>query len=1003
MSRLRPLHIPFAQGFSEEVDAKVLPDGVFRTLRNGRIDRVGSLRMRRGWRPVDMDVVSDDGIAIGGDYEALDLYSAGDSLVALVAVDDARLAVQTLVEHAASRPWVRRRQTHVPPVTDVRAVGQVPDLSTSVVAASAAVTSDGVWGATLVQSTTKTVLRVYRLANDETLFYDDFASSTDSAVRKVVSLGSTFGIVRNDTTSLDLQIFNPAAASSGLGALVTLVTAVVTHFDVAVAPETTPGFLHLVYVVAGEVSYARFSTAGVQSGSTKQVVASGAQAAYLATDDVTAHCVYQDLADDALHLLSFQATGSYTTLDGPTALNGTTGYGIARFAVGYTPTSAAVWVAAEGPTGFTVDMIEVVESSHAITAIIEHGSTSLVGGWVTRGAYAGFGFLRGATAGQFDLGYTDSAGPWFAASFNLGRVQSAGGPWAPGQAPTGDVVSLLPRASDVTAATSRAAGQIATTQALVRTWRVFDQTRRRPGVEFAGALYLTGGVLTQVLSGGLAENGMLKPVISAVVDSNGSGTIANGVYQYRAVVVWTDRGGRLHRSQVSDSVSNTTAGADDTVTVSVDIPKTLRRDPDLDIDPVVELYRTEAGPGELFYHVASAVAAAAADDTIAVVDTSPDATIVDNKRLYTEGEFGSVSGALDVTLPNPSSFAAVLRDRLVLASSNAAEYQFSQIALPEEPVAFTQPGVSGPTAFAYQDAVEGGITALATLDQTVVLGTATRLFITEGGEGPNLAGVGEFPSPARLPSDVGVYDARSLVEDANGLWFLGTVDRLYVLPRGQSSPTAVDTATDQFAAGTLVGAGVDSDQDATCWAVADGTDSVLVARHAVTPNPWSIDDLPFTPRALVAHGGGLYAIDDVGAVWTNVADVYGDGSAGATAVVLQVETGDVQVFGQGGHGRLAVVETLGEYQSDATVLLEVSYDMGLTWDAISTAFTVSGLAAGTAFQRRWTPARQRGGKFRLRITMTPSSTTAEGCRLTGLSLYYVPSGGPTRLVGAKRR
>jgi hypothetical protein len=119
--------------------------------------------------------------------------------------------------------------------------------------------------------------------------------------------------------------------------------------------------------------------------------------------------------------------------------------------------------------------------------------------------------------------------------------------------------------------------------------------------------------------------------------------------------------------------------------------------------------------------------------------------------------------------------------------------------------------------------------------------------------------------------------------------------------------------------------------------------------------------------------------------------------------VLQFETADVQVFGQGGHGRLASIEVLGEYQTDATLLLEVSYDLGLSWDAIGTAFSVTGLAAGTAFQRRWTPNRQRGGKFRLRVTMTPSSTTAEGCRLTGLSVYYVPAGGPTRLVGTKRR
>ena len=997
MSRLKPLHIPFAAGFSDEVDSKLLPDGVLAELRNGRIDRVGSVRLRRGWRTVPLTTRNEGGGTSSTPDAAVDLYATSRGLVALVE-HDGRLALQTYVNPGTAAPWIVRSSQPVNPVTRVVETGRMADLDDDVTRVSCAVTADGVWGAVVEQTVAdEGFLRVFRIATDETRLFIPLTDPT-----KLVSLGSSLGIVEDTGTTLRLRTFDPSAAGGSFASSVTLVTATVSHFDAAVAVETAPTHVHLVYTVSGAVTYRKFGLTGTEVGTGKTVVASGAQAAYVASDDTTAHVVYQDSTSDELSLLTFSTTAPFTTTAGPTALNAGVAYTDGRVAIGYTPNhalGARVWVA--GGTSGETDTIRVNASTHAASTVVTHDSALLTSGWITRGSYAGVGLVRGAV-GSRDAYYTDADAPWAVLGTALAaNPQTSSGPWGVGQNVAGDVVVAWPRRSDATAAQSRAVGQIATRQAAVAAFRVFDTTARRPGVEFDGALYVTGGMLTQYVATSVTENGMLRPVIDATVASNGSGTIANGDYQYRAVVQWRDVGGRVHRSPVSDPEDVTTGGANDTVTVTVHVAKTLRRDADTTQAPVVELYRTEAGPGELFYHVASTTMTNA-DDSVDVVDTLPDASILDNKRLYTEGEFGTTSGALDIAPGRDSAFIATMRDRVVLGSAGIG-YQISQTALPEEPVAFTHPGYSGPAALAYQDTVNEPLTAVFTMDETVVLGTATRVYVT-GGEGPNLAGVGEFSSPARLPVDVGVLNASSVVEDASGVWFLGTADRVYVLPRGQTSPGAVLSARDRFAAGTCVGAAVSVEDDLTCWAIADGADSVLVSRHAQPPNPWAIDTLPFTPRALVGYGGGLYALDSAGGVWTNSADAtFGDGTSGATAVALRLATADVQAFGQGGHGRLAVVELLGTYQTDATLLAEVSYDLGLTWMAVGTAFTVTGLTAGEAFQRRWTPARQRGGKFRVRVTMTPSSTTGEGCNFTGVSLYYAVAGGPTRLPGSRRR
>lgn len=1001
MSRLRALHIPFVQGFSDEVDAKVLPDGVLRDLRNARIDRSGSVRLRRGWRPVDMSVQTSSGVG-GADREVRDLYSTGATLVGLT-YDTGAPHLQTYVAAASHTPWVVAGGA-ISPITRVKTRGNLPTIPADVIRATAAVTSDGVFGAVLAQTSAKSYLRVFRMDNDDTIYLDDFSAAGDSNPRKVVSIGEAFGIVDSTGSALRLRTLDPRDVAS-LSSAVTLVSVAASHFDVSVATATAPTALHVVYTVSGEVSYAQFDFDGDQVGSTKQIVASGARSAYVASDDVTAHVVYQAATGGELSLLSFAATDTFTTSAGPTALDAGVDILNDAYAIGYAGASAGRNIAATVDTPVRQTNSYVVNATHTSITKTVHESSALSCGWLVSQASAGFGVSRGV-ATQLDAVFLDESKIWAVPSFSLARLLPTGAePYRPGLAPTGDALVLYPIAAEAARATSLGEGALRAVNVASRACRVMDDSTRRHGAAFDGGLYISGGVLTQYYAGGVVENGMLQPALVELAESNGSGSIANGEYSYRTVVTWRDEGGRRHFSPVSAPLDITTTGANDTVTATVHVAKTLRRAGyDATMDPVVELYRTEAGPGELYYLVASAVADIT-DDEVTVVDTSADAAIVDNRRLYTEGEFGAVSGVLDVAPADASAFVAPVRDRLVLGGADRA-YQVSQITMPEEPAAFTQPGISGPGALVYFDTVEGDLTAVASLDQTIILGTERAIFVTSAEGGPNLAGVGEFPSPARLPSDVGIPAAAadSIVEDAQGLWFLGDAagERLYLLGRGQSSPVAVLAARDRFAAGTVVGAGVDSRDDVTCWAV-DADDPVLVSRHAQAPNPWAVDDLPFTPVSMVAHGGALYASDDTGVVWTNAADAFGDGASGATAVVLQVVTSDAQVFGLAGHGRLAVIEVLGEFQSAATLALEISYDLGLTWDAIGTAFTVSGLTAGEAFQRQWRPARQRAGKFRLRVTMTPSATTAEGCRLTGLSLYYLPATGPTRLDSAKRK
>ncbi len=977
MSRLKSLTIPFIQGYSDEVDPKILPDGLFADVTNGRLHQRGALRLRRGWRPLDMsETVADETLV------AYDVYSYRDTLVALCARQDSTGRTPVLAGYnaaAATRPWRMNSTSPLPPVTTVRHVGNMPDLPEGVTFAGAAVTADGTYGAVIQQtSAPRTVVRVFKYATDETVFYADIGLAASRA--RLVSLGTTFGLIFNNGTALRFSTLDPSAVNPTFGNTVTLLTATVTWFDVAVARLTTPNALHVAYIEAAVASYGKFDVAtGAQIGSTKVLQATFAGSVALCTDDTLAHAVIQNSSTLALTLTTFAATGAFGTTAGPTSVFAAGAIQTNFFAVDYVGASGSIYIA--GQSGSTTVVHTRMTVAHAVADGVSFLNALLVSGWVLRGAdrgRAGFGYLRDST-----VVYGDARGPWLVDNY-YGCATALTAPFTPGQSQTHHTVALLPR--------NKAGTFYAVADA--RTFSLLD-TVRRPAVQFDDTLYITGGAMTQLVVDDVSENGMLAPVIRSLTGSNGAGALANGTYTYRAMMSWTDPLGRTHRSIVGTPLNVTLAGANDTVTAIVDVPKTLRRDGNLICNPNVELYRTEAGPGELFYLTASGPTLTTTD-AVTLTDTKADADLIDEARLYTEGEFGAVSGALDIAPPNETSYVAALRSRLV-GGSGGPEYQFSQTALPNEPVAFTQSGVSGTPGLAYLDAVEGRITGVATMDETAIIGTSKNLFIA-GGEGPNLAGIGEFESPARLPTDVGFYDFRSVFETSEGLWFQGSADTMYLLPRGQSSP-APDHSVQSHLTTAIVGAGYDATDNVAAWALTGAR--ALVRDLAI--KQWFGDGLPFTPVALTSVAGRLYAVASTGVVWAQDATAYGDGTSGATAVVLQATTGAVSPFTLAGQGRLACVELLGEFRASAAILGEISYDDGVSWTALGTAYSVTGLTVGATFQRQWHPAVQRGDRFRFRITMTPTVTTTEGCRLNGLTLSFTQRGGPSRLASALRK
>ncbi len=126
----------------------------------------------------------------------------------------------------------------------------------------------------------------------------------------------------------------------------------------------------------------------------------------------------------------------------------------------------------------------------------------------------------------------------------------------------------------------------------------------------------------------------------------------------------------------------------------------------------------------------------------------------------------------------PCKFAAAARSRVVIAGTND-----------ETEVVFSKlifPGepieFAPPGLLGYRKSIGEPVTALMALDEQVLVASAKSLYRIAGA-GPDHSGQGEFLDPERIPGLGGVTDWRSVVEVPTGYFFQSSDEKLYFVDR----------------------------------------------------------------------------------------------------------------------------------------------------------------------------------------------------------------------------
>lgn len=456
--------------------------------------------------------------------------------------------------------------------------------------------------------------------------------------------------------------------------------------------------------------------------------------------------------------------------------------------------------------------------------------------------------------------------------------------------------------------------------------------------EVSGKAFIAGAQPMFVDARGAVEAGFIQspqqPVSVAIL--GGGGLTENSVYQYTAYFESTDANGLIERSAPATPV---------VMSLGVGFTRTRVQFNSIELSKKVvrlRVFRTLANGTQFFQLVTLDVTPCVhANGVFTIEDNVADGIVGSNAPLYTQ-----LGSEFENSQFPACRFSMVGGGRLWVGGGFKSNVvQASKAFRPRLSVEMVDDD-------AFRVFLPGECTGMAYLDN-VVLFTVEGIYLVTG-DGPDVAGVGAFSPPTRLPFDVGCINWRSVRTTDIGVFF-ESARGLCLLPRGFAEPVPMDQVMD-----TLQGyphltssavfnveqsaAGSSFAERTVQWTALQDVDGEpdeagpgVVLVYDVARQAWSVD----TFQADCA-GAFLAARDSqrlIGAASTLVGP---NGAASwhpfrlqntgfadsALPIPMLVTTGDMRLWGTFGHGVVNRVGLLGVLRSACTISLTKTTDVG---------------------------------------------------------------------------
>lgn len=519
----------------------------------------------------------------------------------------------------------------------------------------------------------------------------------------------------------------------------------------------------------------------------------------------------------------------------------------------------------------------------------------------------------------------------------------------------------------------------------------FDSNEARRTARLGKTLYITGGEVMQYDGTRLVEVGFhIFPWFLAALE-NSSGAIADGTYTYKVTWRWNSGTGERDRSTTATHGDATlTGGTPQGMGLAVEPLFVTHK---TDNPPAIEIWRTADDPLEdsPFYLVTSSDPAATTNpnrylaNSAGAFSTAVDDELADADLATNEGD-SEGEGELPNLAPPPCTIIAANDTRLFIAgvAGDPDRVWYSLLRGDGEVARFNgELTIDVPPP-------GGAITALAFLQDTLIVFRETAIYAFAGFGFDNTAG-GQNYGPARtLATDVGAINAEGVALTAAGLMFKSRKG-WFLLP-GATAPVDIGDKVSDYDSETPLA--IDVLRDSRHIRMLSAQRMLVYETNSQQWGEWTIAD---GLHACIWNGTHVYlaSAGPKQQLTTYTALDYG----------IDVETTWIKPADLQGWVRIRQMQALGEYRSAHDVRLRVAYDYlqsyvdDVTWTATPT--TVGGpeeVGLG--------PSRQRCRSFKLRITAqavgVTTPPTGEALKLTGLGVELGNKRGLKRLPASQK-
>ena len=1009
------MDVPFSQGIDTKTDPLLVQQPMLIALQNAIFQKGGTLTKRNGYLPLSTSIMGGGTLTTG---QALALFN--QELLQITSAGELYAYVPSINQ------WVDRGAVTPCTITDSQIVRNTytqanPDMDTA----------NGV--TVTVWEDTRGGIRAS--VRDETTggyILSDVSLSVNATNPKVVAVGTTLCVLCMDLTFGGLCLF-------------TLNTASPTAFSSEVLVDTNvqSGALRLDAVsYNGQAILAAWSTSGA-----------GTKISYILTNGTEGSPVNGGYPNP---MLLTNSCANCVSLSWDSA-NGVIWLDMASFFGLYVQTLSTAFVSLTGPT--------LVDASTGIQNVIHHvsgtnlllwyevSSTQTYNHLVYSNQISLTGVVAGATVFMRSVGLASKAFhnasastfvPFFHVAYSsstqaslfmvnglTGAVVAKGIPglggnlFTEGQLPrvvlTSGGTYAVPVCTrvQVTNSTTSVNGTITSINTyfiigLDRYDYRFNSIDCYRSAQLGGNLHLCGG-LVQIYDGqSVVEHGfhLYPDQVTATANTSG-GSMSDGVYGVCVVWYWQDMQGQIHRSAPSQAQNVTISGGGGNGSISLTIPtlritaKTGTRTP-----PVAAVFRTTVN-GTNYQRVGngsndpvlSPVYSSTSIDTVSFSLTVNDAAIAANEFLYTTGN------VLPNTPTPPAKLISSTKNRLVLAGvlGQPNTFYYSQPWISGNPVGF-HPNLSGQV-----DPHGGPLTAVGTIDSTVMLFKEGSVFYFSG-DGPDTTGNNnQFTEPQLVTSEVGCTNPDSIAitgdgvmcETAKGIWLIDrSLQSTYIGAPVEAYNSLQTTSAVQVDGVNQVrftandGVGLIYDTYFNQW----GTFTNFQANDAVSWPYYTVEQQQVVFKYTYLSTNGTVMVEAPGYYLDNL-----------NPIALYVQTAWIKTSSLQGFFKVPWVTILGIFYSNHTLNVGVAYDFqgfvneihqyppnlgtetyGTNTYGVETPY---GGVSSTVYQFRFRPNIMKTQSIQFTFT-EQSPSNGQGFALSGATLQIAQLPGPFKKLSA---